>query len=62
MVAKFPWKNNTRKVWATVLFLSVIYRFVICVPANFIVSFSAILVGPQFVEIQKFCYHGKITY
>ena len=43
----------------TVLFLSAImHRKVKHV--NF-VFFSAILAGPRFVEIQKFCYHGNVT-
>ena len=64
MVAKFQDLNNqrrlialsndARKVWAAVLFLSTQeYSYV-----KFF--FSAIFAGPQFVEVQKFSYHGNV--
>ena len=47
--------NDWRKVWATVLFLrAVIY-------VSFLVFSSAICALSQFVEMEKFCYHGKVT-
>ena len=38
---------------------SVMHRVVIYVVFSFF--FFAIYAGPQFVEIQKFCYHGNMT-
>ena len=35
---------------------SICYRFVLSAS-----SFPAIFVGPQSVEIHKFCYHGNVT-
>ena len=47
--------NDWRKVRATVLFLrAVIY-------VSFLVFSSAICALSQFVEMEKFCYHGKLT-
>ena len=42
------------------------HRFVLeCVVHREVISviffFSAVYAGPQFVEIQKFCYHGNVT-
>ena len=60
----FSLATDARKVWATVLFLSVmvhskvVFFFGVC----FLVSFYfAIFDGPRFVEIHKFCYHGSLT-
>ena len=48
------------KAWATILLLSAImHRKVI--HDDFFVFCSAIFAKPRFVEIQKFCYHGKET-
>ena len=47
--------NDWRKAWATVLFLrAVIY-------VSFFVFSSAVCALSQFVEMEKFCYHGKVT-
>ena len=50
--------NNGRKVWATVLFLSVIMYMKIIRVNVFI--FFAIFARLWLVEIQKFFYHGNV--
>ena len=48
----FALLNDGRKVWATVLFLSVIMHKKVIQSCQFF--FSAIFAGPLFVEIRKF--------
>ena len=45
------------KLRVTVLVLSVVMQWKV-LHVNF---FSAIFAGPQFVEIQKFCYHSNVA-
>ena len=53
----FVLSNDGRKIPATLSFLSAIMH-----KKKFFVVFSpTILTGPQFVETQKFCYHGSVT-
>ena len=52
----FVLSNDGRKIPATLSFLSAIMHKKI-----FCCSFPTILAGPQFVETQKFCYHGRVT-
>ena len=49
------------KVWTTVLVLRAIMHRRVKRHFHRCFCFSAIFEGPQFVEIQKFCYNGNVT-